>query len=43
MKKTLLLLLIASGGYVFYRRTQAARAEEDLWIEATSGLDSVTN
>ena len=36
MKKLLLLLLAAVGGFVVYRRVQAAQAEEDLWIEATS-------
>ncbi len=36
MKKLLLLLLGAIGGLVAYRRMQAVRAEEDLWIEATS-------
>jgi hypothetical protein len=36
MKKLLLLLLAAIGGAFVYRRVQAAQAEEDLWIEATS-------
>jgi hypothetical protein len=36
MKKLLLLVLAAIGGVVVYRRVQAAQAEEDLWIEATS-------
>jgi hypothetical protein len=43
MKKILLLLLVAAGGFVAYRRILAAQAEEDLWIEATSGVDPVTD
>jgi hypothetical protein len=42
VKKMLLLLLVAAGGFFAYRRVQAAQAEEDLWIEATSGADPVT-
>jgi hypothetical protein len=36
MKKLIFLLLGIAGGLIAYRRMQAARAEEDLWIEATS-------
>mgnify|MGYP001601311274 CR=1 FL=1 len=36
MKKLVLLVLAAVGGLFVYRRVQAAQAEEDLWIEATS-------
>jgi hypothetical protein len=36
VKKLLLLVLAAIGGFAAYRRWQAAQAEEDLWIEATS-------
>jgi len=36
MKKLILLALAAIGGVFAYRRWQAAQAEEDLWIEATS-------
>jgi len=36
MKKLILLALAAVGGFFAYRRWQAAQAEEDLWIEATS-------
>jgi hypothetical protein len=43
MKKILLLLLVAAGGVIAYRRLQAAQAEEDLWIEATSGTDPVVD
>jgi hypothetical protein len=43
MKKILLLLLVAAGGFIAYRRVLAAQAEEDLWIEATSGVDPVTD
>jgi predicted negative regulator of RcsB-dependent stress response len=42
MKKLILLALAAVGGLFAYRRWQAAQAEEDLWIEATSA-DPVTN
>jgi hypothetical protein len=41
VKKMLLLLVLAAGGYLAYRKVQAAQAEEDLWIEATSGVDPV--
>jgi hypothetical protein len=36
VKKIFLLVLAAVGGVLVYRRVQAAQAEEDLWIEATS-------
>jgi hypothetical protein len=36
VKKLLVLLLAALGGFAAYRKWQAAQAEEDLWIEATS-------
>ena len=36
MKKLLLLMLGLLGGVVLYRKLQAAHAEDDLWIEATS-------
>ena len=36
MKKLILFALAVFGGLVAYRRWQAAQAEEDLWIEATS-------
>ena len=36
MKKILLLIVGATGGFVVYRRFRAAQAEEDLWIEATA-------
>lgn len=36
MKKLILFALAVFGGFVAYRRWQAAQAEEDLWIEATS-------
>ncbi|MDQ1484420.1 MAG: hypothetical protein QOJ62_113 [Actinomycetota bacterium] len=36
MKKLLLLVAAMTGGLFVYRRIQAAQAEEDLWIEATS-------
>jgi hypothetical protein len=39
MKKVLLLTAVVVGGLVVYRRVQAAQAEEDLWIEATSAVE----
>jgi hypothetical protein len=36
MKKLMVLAIAAVGGFFAYRRWQAAQAEEDLWIEATS-------
>ena len=39
MKKLLVLAVVAVGGAVVYRRMQAAQAEEDLWIEATSSVE----
>jgi hypothetical protein len=36
VKKLLLLALAALGALVVYRKVQAAQAEDDLWIEATS-------
>jgi hypothetical protein len=36
VKKLILLALAAVGALFAYRRVQAAQAEEDLWIEATS-------
>ena len=36
MKKIVLMLVGATGGFVVYRRFRAAQAEEDLWIEATA-------
>jgi hypothetical protein len=39
MKKLLLLIAAAVGGVMVYRRMQAAQAEEDLWIEATSSVE----
>jgi hypothetical protein len=40
MKKILLLIAALAGGLVVYRRLQAAQAEEDLWIEATSAVET---
>jgi hypothetical protein len=39
MKKILLLTAAVVGGVMVYRRMQAAQAEEDLWIEATSAVE----
>jgi hypothetical protein len=39
VKKMLLVTAVLAGGLVVYRRIQAAQAEEDLWIEATSAVE----
>ncbi len=39
LKKVLLVLLASVGGYFVYKKTQQARAEQDLWAEA---VDPVT-
>jgi len=39
VKKLLLLIVLAGIGYVIYRQVVAARAEEDLWSEATTEPD----
>jgi hypothetical protein len=39
MKKIVMLVVALAGGLLIYRRLQAAQAEEDLWIEATSGVE----
>jgi hypothetical protein len=36
MKKLLILLVVAAGGFAVWRRVQAQRADLDLWSEATS-------
>lgn len=36
MKKLLVLVLVALGGFLVWRRLQQDRAELDLWDEATS-------
>lgn len=41
MKKLLVLVLVALGGFAVWRKVQQDRAELDLWTEATSaGNDS---
>ncbi|WP_283139572.1 DLW-39 family protein [Rhizohabitans arisaemae] len=35
MKKLLVLVIIAIGGLLIWRKVQADRAELDLWTEAT--------
>ncbi|WP_235215461.1 DLW-39 family protein [Phaeacidiphilus oryzae] len=40
MKKLLLIVLAALGGYFVYRQVQADRAEQDLWTEATDPVPS---
>ncbi len=37
--KKVLLLLAAIGGVVYVRKQQAAKAEADLWHEATTAPD----
>ncbi|MDX6606520.1 MAG: hypothetical protein QOD14_1060 [Solirubrobacterales bacterium] len=39
MKKIVMLVVALAGGLLVYRRLQAAQAEEDLWIEATSAVE----
>lgn len=39
MKKLLIFLVVALGGFAVYRRVQAQRADLDLWSEATSSDD----
>jgi hypothetical protein len=34
VKKVLLAVIAGLGGYFLYKRTQQARAEQDLWAEA---------
>jgi hypothetical protein len=36
VKKVLVLVLVALGGFLVWRRLQQDRAELDLWNEATS-------
>jgi hypothetical protein len=36
MKKLIVLVLVALGGFAVWRRLQQDRAELDLWTEATS-------
>ena len=37
--KKILVLLAAIGGLVYFRKQQAAKAEADLWHEATTAPD----
>ena len=39
LRKILLVLVAGIGGYFAYKKTQQARAEQDLWAEA---VDPVT-
>lgn len=36
MKKLLVLVVVALGGFAIWRFVQQGRAEDDLWTEATS-------
>jgi hypothetical protein len=36
MKKVLILIVVALGGFAVWRKVQAQRADLDLWSEATS-------
>lgn len=36
MKKLLVLVVVALGGFAIWRLVQQDRAEQDLWTEATS-------
>lgn len=39
MKKLLVLVAVALGGFAVWRKVQAQRADLDLWSEATSPDD----
>jgi hypothetical protein len=39
MKKLLILIVVALGGFAVWRRVQAQRADLDLWSEATAPDD----
>ena len=39
MKKLVVLAAAALGGVFFYRKRRAAKAESDLWAEATNTQD----
>ena len=39
MKKLLILIVVALGGFVVWRKVQAQRADLDLWSEATATDD----
>ncbi|MFC6239567.1 DLW-39 family protein [Longivirga aurantiaca] len=39
MKKLLVIAALAAVGYVVYQQIAAAKAEQDLWTEATSAPD----
>ena len=39
LKKVLLVVVAGLGGYFAYKKSQQAKAEQDLWAEA---VDSVT-
>jgi hypothetical protein len=39
MKKLLILIVVALGGFAVWRKVQAQRADLDLWSEATSNDD----
>ena len=38
VKKLLLTLIAAAGGFLAYRKVAQAKAEQDLWNEATDPL-----
>ena len=39
MKKLLVIAALAAVGYVVYQQISSAKAEQDLWTEATSAPD----
>jgi hypothetical protein len=39
VKKVLLVLLTAAGGYLAWRRISEDRADRDLWAEITDTVD----
>lgn len=38
VKRLMLLVLAAIGGFLIYRQVQAGKAEQDLWAEATDSV-----
>jgi hypothetical protein len=39
VKRLILLVLAAIGGFLVYRQVQAGKAEQDLWAEATDSVN----
>ena len=39
VKRLMLLIIAAVGGFLIYRQVQAGKAEQDLWAEATDSIN----